>query len=132
MRKKHLGLGVAILVAGPSCAFAQFAPPPRAVMTPDRLFAQQCASCHSTVAGETRVGPSLSGVVRRKAGRARGYSAYSDALRQRGAAGLVWTAKNLDMWLADTSAFAPGSMMNYRQADPAKRAAIVAYLSQLK
>lgn len=96
-----------------------------------KLFKNQCASCHSIVAGKTRVGPSLHGIIGRKAGALPDYS-YSAALRQRGVEGLVWTAENLDQWLAESSVFVPGSVMNFHLADQQKRAAIVTYLSGLK
>lgn len=107
---------------------AQTAP---ALPAGDKLFIMQCAACHSTVAGETRVGPSLHHIFGRAAG-AEADFAYSDALRQRGADGLIWTTENLDAWLADSGAFVPGSVMNFHQADPQKRAAIVGYLAGLK
>lgn len=96
-----------------------------------KLFKNQCASCHSTVADETRVGPSLHGIMGRKAAALADYP-YSDVLRQRGAEGLVWTAENLDPWLENSGAFVPGNMMDFHLADPQKRAAIVTYLSELK
>lgn len=96
-----------------------------------KLFKNQCASCHSTIADETRVGPSLHGIMGRKAAALADYP-YSDVLRQRGAEGLVWTAENLDPWLANSGAFVPGNMMDFHLADPQKRAAIVTYLSELK
>ena len=96
-----------------------------------KLFAMQCAGCHSTVAGETRVGPSLHGIAGRNAGALADF-VYSDTLRARGMGGLAWTAENLDSWLADSSTFVPGSMMNFHLADPQKRAAIITYLGELK
>ena len=95
-----------------------------------KLFARQCAACHSIVAGETRVGPSLYGIVGRTvAGQAD--FAYSDALRQRGAARMVWTPENLDQWLTDSGTYVPGSVMNFRVADQQKRAAMITYLSDI-
>jgi len=94
----------------------------------EKLFAGQCAACHSLVAGETRIGPSLYKIAGRKAGTHPGFT-YSPALK---AAKLKWTAANLDNWLTDTGHFIPGSVMNYRQADAGKRAAIIAWLLDAK
>jgi hypothetical protein len=38
----------------------------------------------------------------------------------------------LDQWLTDTNAAVPDSLMNYRQADAAKRQAIISYLAAQK
>ena len=51
---------------------------------------------------------------------------YSAGLK---ASKLTWTAAKLDQWLTDSNAMIPGSLMPYRQADPAKRAAIISYLA---
>jgi cytochrome c len=90
----------------------------------EALFTQQCGTCHAVSAGETRVGPSLYHVVGRPAGKLPGFS-YSDALQH---SGFEWTPAELDRWLTDTSAAVPGSMMNFREPNSAKRQAIIAYL----
>lgn len=89
---------------------------------------QQCAACHSLVPGEMRVGPSLKDVVDRTAGTAAGFT-YSEALAK---SGIHWDAQQLDRWLTDSNAAVPGSAMNFRQADAAKRQAIIAYLATQK
>ena len=108
---------MAILFAMPSPLLAQ-------ALSGEKLFRNQCAACHSLVAGEVRVGPSLHGLAGRKAGTLAGFS-YSPALRK---ARLRWKSDTLDKWLTDSGAFVPGSMMNFRQADAAKRAEIIAFL----
>jgi cytochrome c len=108
-------------------ARAQFILPAAAPPSGEASFNQRCASCHSTTPGETRVGPSLAGVVGRKAGSVPSYP-YSAALK---ASGLVWTRANLDRWLTNTTALVPGVNMTYAQADPAGRAAIIDYLATL-
>lgn len=72
-----------------------------------------------------RVGPRHRGVVGRKAGGVPGF-AYSPALQ---AATLVWSADNLDQWLADPQAVIPGQRMNVVTRDAKIRADIIAYLS---
>jgi cytochrome c len=37
-------------------------------LTADQQLFGRCASCHSTVAGGNRIGPSLAGIVSRKSG----------------------------------------------------------------
>ena len=53
-----------------------------------------------------------------------GYN-YSPALRK---SGLAWDAKTLDQWLQGPQKLAPGSKMYLVVANPAERAAIIAYL----
>ena len=105
-------------------ARAQFALPKAVPPTGDTLFGQQCGACHSIVPGETRVGPSLAGILGRKAGSLPGFE-YSVALKK---SDLVWTPANLDHWLSGSVAFVPGTAMTYSQSDAAKRRAIIDYL----
>jgi cytochrome c len=107
---------------------AQMAIPKAAPLSGDKLFGQQCGACHSAKAGETRVGPSLAGVVGRKAGSVAGYQ-YSAALKK---SGISWDAASLDKWLSGTTKDVPGTKMSFAQADAAKRKAIIDYLSTLK
>lgn len=87
------------------------------------LFEDRCSGCH--VAGGGGQGPSLTGVVGRKAGAAPGFE-YSAALA---ASGLVWTREKIDQFIADPAATVPGTAMPVRVPDPAVRAAIVDYLA---
>ena len=88
----------------------------------EKIFAAQCSGCHELNAA--KVGPPLAGVYGRKAGSVPGYP-YSAALA---GAGTVWTADTLDKWLAGPQAYLPGAAMPMAVADPASRAAIIAYL----
>lgn len=106
---------------------AQMVLPKAAPVAGNTLFGQQCGACHSVKPGETRVGPSLAGVIGRKAGTVPGYS-YSPALK---ASGKMWTAASLDTWLTNAAAAVPGTKMPYKQADAAKRQAIITYLTTL-
>ncbi len=108
-------------------ASAQMAIPKAKPVTGEKLFGQQCGACHATKAGETRVGPSLAGIIGRKAASQRGYR-YSPALRK---SGLTWTRDNMDKWLTNSGTTVRGTIMIYSQADAAKRRAIINYLNTL-
>jgi cytochrome c len=110
-------LGLAISVSG-GAALAQTPP------NGETLFRQRCGSCHTVQAGQNRMGPSLRGVVGRRAGAVAGY-AYSPALRDWGQ---TWTAANLERYLAGTRATVPGTRMNIAAPPPAQRAEIIRYL----
>lgn len=93
-----------------------------------QLF-RQCAACHSTVQGEQLTGPSLAHVWNRKAGSAKGFSRYSDALTR---SGLTWNAATLNKWLAAPQAFVPGSAMMFPGVREAQaRQDLIAYLKAL-
>ncbi|MEP6841403.1 MAG: copper-containing nitrite reductase, partial [Bradyrhizobium sp.] len=66
-------------------------------------------ACHSLEPGKTILGPSLSGVVGRKAAADPGYS-YSTGMKQ---AGLTWDAATLDAYLADPQKTVPGNKMPF-------------------
>ncbi|GCB05219.1 cytochrome c family protein [Ralstonia sp. SET104] len=88
--------------------------------------ARACMACHSFAPGRHMTGPSLAGVLGRKAGTADGFARYSDALKQ---SGLVWDKRNLDAWLKNPAALVPGNAMTFPGiADVRTRADLVAYL----
>ncbi len=66
-----------------------------------------CGSCHSVEPGKSGIGPSLAGVVGRKAGSSEGYS-YSDAMKT---SAIVWNADNLDKHIEDPKSVIPGNKM---------------------
>lgn len=88
-----------------------------------------CGSCHSVVAGENRIGPSLAGVFGRKAGSAPGYE-YSEAMKN---SGHTWDEATLDKYLADPRVDVPGTKMTFAGiSDPARRKEVIDYLKTLK
>ncbi len=93
-------------------------------------FNDHCRECHSFLKDDNRLGPSLYGVVGRKAGTEPGF-AYSESLKS---AGITWTPENLDKWIKDPDAFIPGNDMSPPYpgiTDPAIRKQIIAFLQTL-
>jgi cytochrome c len=90
------------------------------------VFDDRCSACH--VLSGVGQGPSLIGVVGRKAASLPGYS-YSDALT---ASGLVWTPANLDQFLVGPTTFVPGTSMRAIVSNPADRRDLIAYLASWK
>ncbi len=119
-----------LLVAGTaSMARAQlpFTIPKPAPLTAAGLFANHCGICHTIERdGPPRQGPNLAGVFLRKAGTLPGFR-YSPGFAQ---AEFVWDDEHLDAWLADPQKLIPGAAMKYRQADPAIRSKIIAWLKE--
>ena len=75
------------------------------------------------------MGPSLYGVVGRKAGTVPGF-AYSDSLK---GSGITWNEKTLDQWITNPNAVVPGNNMGAifsGLADAGERAKIIAFLKQ--
>jgi cytochrome c len=88
----------------------------------------QCRTCHQVAPGKHGIGPSLAGIQGAEAGAAQGY-AYSAALKS---SGLTWDDATLDRFLEAPMATVPGTKMVYPGLkDPAKRAAVIAYLKTL-
>ena len=71
-------------------------------------------------------GPSLHGVYGRQAGSVPGF-AYSRAFKSI-LQGVVWDHGTLDVWIMDSQAWVPGSMMFYKQPNPDIRRKILVYL----
>ena len=105
--------------------------PPGDAARGERVF-QRCYSCHSVDPHETATmqGPSLFRVVGRRAAALEGFD-YSDALKARGAQGLVWDEAALDQFVTDPQAVLPGTAMGFFGLDePQERADLIAYLRQ--
>lgn len=88
-----------------------------------------CSACHSVAPdGAALIGPNLWGVVGRAVGSVPGFD-YSAELKSVGG---NWTPDQLDRFLANPGAFAPGTRMGYvGVSDPTERSALIAYLGTL-
>ena len=74
--------------------------------------------------GKSVMGPNLNGLMGRQAGSVAGFK-YSPALK---ASKIRWDEKSLDEYLAAPTKKVPGTRMVVKVADPARRAALIAYL----
>lgn len=89
---------------------------------------KKCASCHSfDDGGPNKVGPNLFGLAARGRAAAEGYK-YSPALKSMGGS---WTDADLDAFLADPKAFAPGTKMSLKLRKEQDRANVIAFLNSL-
>ena len=77
--------------------------------------------------GQDGIGPSLAGVVGRRAGTLPGHS-FSPAMQ---GAGLTWTEANLRRYLADPNAVVPGTLMPPPGLSAAQVNEVVNYLKTL-
>jgi cytochrome c len=118
-----------ILLAGlmaaalPGAAFAE------GDATAGKAIFQKCSLCHYAEAGKTKIGPSLWGVVGRKAGTEPGYS-YSDAMKS---FGKTWTDDELFVYLAGPQKVVPGTKMAFAGLpSETDRHNVIAYLDTLK
>jgi cytochrome c2 len=101
-------------------------------------FGAHCATCHSEVAGENRLGPYLFGVIGRRTGTATGY-AYTSSFVQVGTKGLIWSPDNLLQFLQNPSQFLQtflgqqtvDNRMTVKFPDRQLRLDVIAYLSTL-
>ncbi len=94
------------------------------------VFNRVCGACHTDQAnGPRKLGPTLFGVVGRKAGSIEGFR-YSQANKN---SGLTWTPDVLDEYLKDPKAKVPGTIMAFAGLkNDSERQNVIAYLETLK
>jgi nitrite reductase (NO-forming) len=86
---------------------------------------RKCQACHSVEAGVNKVGPSLAGVLGRKAGSVEKYN-YSRPMKE---AAFAWDEAALDAFLADPAKHVPGNKMTFVGLKSTEdRAAVIAFL----
>jgi len=66
-----------------------------------KLFKRKCSACHSVEPGKNKIGPSLAGVVGRKAGTAAGYTKYK---AMKGAT-FTWNETLIAEWITNQKNF---------------------------
>jgi cytochrome c len=92
-------------------------------------FLTSCGTCHSADHNTApRQGPNLATVYGRHVAALPDYK-YSEVLK---GGDWVWSEATLDPWIENAQAAHPGTVMNYRQANPDKRQLIIAYLKSLQ
>jgi cytochrome c len=116
-------LAMLALVATP--AFAQDA----ALVDEGEKVFRRCAACHMIGPdAKNRVGPELNGVIGRTAGTLEDFN-YSDAMKEAGAGGLVWSGETLHTYLADPRAMVKGTKMAFPGLKkPEEVDAVIAYI----
>lgn len=93
------------------------------------MFDHRCRSCHSDDPAASSYGPSLIGIVGRKAGSIAGFT-YSDAMKS---SGIVWTEEALRAWIANNTGVMPGTRMKHMNInDKNEQDFLIAYLKSLK
>jgi cytochrome c len=114
-----------------TAAMAAALPQPIAAASPQpdgaTVFRQRCQSCHTLTPGKAAIGPSLAGVVGRKA--ASTDFKYSPALQH---SGLTWKRDTLDRYLTAPNKLVPGTRMTVSLSDKAQRTALITYLEKAK
>lgn len=114
--------GLSFLAAGP--ALADEGDP----QAGKRVF-NQCMACHTVEKGKHKpIGPSLHGVIGRKAGTAEGFKNYSPAMQK---SGITWTEETLEKYLANPKKIVPGTRMVFnglKKEDD--RENVIAYIKQ--
>lgn len=94
----------------------------------EQLFQRRCAVCHSAGQGEVKTGPSLWGVVGRKAGTDPAFR-YSNGLKE---SGLVWDEATLNAYVESPRRLIPKTNMSFMgERNAENRRSIVAYLAGL-
>jgi cytochrome c len=96
---------------------------------PQVAFNNSCRTCHSPREGDHRLGPSLGGVVGRKAGSIEGYQ-FSSAMKS---SNIVWDEATLDAFIENPDKVVHGNAMKpFGGIDSAEqRGEIIAYLKSV-
>lgn len=114
-------LGSAILFAATSASRVRAAD-----IEKGKAAFEQCAACHSLDGSGDYDGPSLKGIIGRKAGSLEDYR-YSAAMKR---SDVTWDAATLDKYVTDPQAFIPGNRMAFAGiADTTQRDDLIAFLA---
>lgn len=127
MFKVKYGIAIFMATALASGAAVASAAPAAGDGAKGKAVFARCTVCHTVEAGKNKLGPSLAGVVGRKAGTVAGFN-YSAAMT---ASGMVWSSDALDKYLASPRTAIPGNKMIFAGLpNPADRANLIAYLQK--
>jgi cytochrome c len=96
---------------------------------PQVAFNNSCRTCHSAKEGDHRLGPSLGGVVGRKAGTVAGYK-FSTSMQS---SNIVWDEKTLVAFITNPEHVVSGNAMKPFGGinSPEQRAQIISYLKSI-
>ena len=124
---RGLGGGWLLVVGGCGFVLATASPSLRAAdVDKGKAVFEQCAACHSLGEAGDYDGPTLKGVIGRKAGSLDDYR-YSAAMKR---SDVTWDATTLDKYVADPQAFIPGNRMAFAGiGDRVQRDDLIAYLA---
>src|SRR5579863_8581816 len=124
MKRLHVA-AIAVVAILAACGAEQA----QAQSAGEAVFKKNCAICHTVEAGKNKIGPSLAGIVGRKAGSVAGYT-YSDANKN---SGVNWDEATLDTYLTDPRKFVPNTKMIFAGLkNPDDRKALIEYLKKQK
>ena len=126
IRTGHVVLGLTASLGGMSLAWLASAATPAGA--PTAADFSRCAGCHSTQAGQNKIGPSLAGVFDRPSGSVAGYN-YSAAMKN---AHLTWDEQTLDKFLQSPGGLVHGTKMFVSVPDADTRQRVIAYLKSLQ
>ncbi len=122
----------AAMAATVAAAFAFAAQADGDVAKGEKVF-KKCAACHAVGDGaKNKIGPNLNGIIGRPAATVAEFK-YSDAMKAKGAEGLVWTDEVLHEYLKKPADMVKGTTMSFpglRKDD--ERDDVIAYLAQFK
>jgi cytochrome c len=94
-----------------------------------KIFDSRCASCHVAASpGATTLGPSLVGIIGRKAG-TQASGVHSRSVVE---SGIVWDRKSLARFLSEPGRAAPGTVMPVSVTDSKELDALLDYLETLR
>jgi cytochrome c2 len=111
---------LALATAGPAMAASSDA---------GKVLYEQCASCHGATGAGTEQGPTLVGIVGRKAGQIQNFR-YSRAMQR---SGIVWKEDTLAQYLSNPQDVVPGNRMPFGGlATREESMDVVSYLESLK
>ena len=92
----------------------------------EKVFAD-CRACHTIDPSANNIGPSLAGIIGRKAATVDGFR-YSPAMKR---SGITWDKDTLEAFIADPQKAVPANRMPYAgMPEPKDVADLIAYLTQ--